>query len=285
MKALFDIKADVKKLAGALVAASVLVLAGCGDKSESESENKPASVDVNAPLKIGVMAGPETDVMKTAIEKAKADSGLNAELVEFQDYITPNVALSDGSIDVNAFQHRPYLDSMVHDRGYKLVAVGNTFVYPIAAYSSKITSLDQLKDGGKVAIPNDPSNEGRSLILMHNTGLITLKDPTNLEATPRDIIENPKKLSFIELDAAQLPRSLPDVDLAFVNNTYAIPAGLTPGKALLVEDKQSPYVNIIVAREDNQNDPRIKKLVKSYQSEAVSNKARDLFKGGAVKGW
>ncbi|CAM3862424.1 MetQ/NlpA family ABC transporter substrate-binding protein [Parendozoicomonas haliclonae] len=273
--------AGLKKWIGAALAASALVLAGCGSSEEAAS----AKVEPTGPLKVGVISGPETDVMKAAVAKAKADNGLEIELVEFQDYITPNVALSDGSIDVNAFQHKPYLDSMINDRGFQLAAVGNTFVYPIAAFSDKLDSLENLKDGAKIAIPNDPSNEGRTLILLHNTGLIKLDDAGNLEATPQNIVENPKDLEFIELDAAQLPRSLPDVDLAFVNNTYAVPAGLTLDKALLVEDKQSPYVNLIVARVDNKDDPRIAQLVAAYQSETVEQTARDLFKGGAVKGW
>ncbi|MTI14755.1 MetQ/NlpA family ABC transporter substrate-binding protein [Sansalvadorimonas verongulae] len=271
---------DLKKLIGAVVAASALILSGCGEK-----EPAAPKYDENAPLKVGVMSGPEADIMQVAIDKAKKDSDLNAELVEFQDYITPNVALSDGSIDVNAFQHKPYLDSMINDRGLKLASVGHTFVYPIAAYSDKLEGLDQLADGSKVAIPNDPSNEGRTLILLHHTGLIKLKDVNNLNATPRDIAENPKNLEFVELEAPQLPRSLPDVALAFVNNTYAIPAGLTPSKALLVEGKDSPYVNLIVSRVDNKDDPRIAKLVAAYHSADVEQKARDLFKGGAVKGW
>ena len=244
---------NLKKLFGAALTASALVLAGCGGSSDTDSAAEAAI----KPLKIGVISGPETDVMKAAMEKAKRDSGLEAELVEFQDYITPNVALADKSIDVNAFQHKPYLDSMVNDRGFKLTIVGNTFVYPMAAFSEKIDELSQLRDGAKISIPNDPSNEGRALILLHNTGLITLKNPGNLEATPKDIIENPKKLKFVELEAPLLPRSLQDVDLSVINNTFAVPAGLTLDKAVLVEDKKSPYVNIIVSREDNKDDPRV----------------------------
>lgn len=258
----------------ALVAGSVL-LAGCGSENASEG-----------PLKVGVMAGPEADVMKVAADIAKKDHGVDVELVEFSDYVSPNVALADGSIDANAFQHRPYLDSMIRDRGFKLAAVGNTFVYPIGAYSKKIKDISELKDGAKVAIPNDPSNEGRTLILLDKKGFIKLKDINNLEATPADIVENPKKLQFIELDAAQLPRSLDDVDLAFINSTYSVPAGLLPERdALLVEGKDSPYVNLIVAREDNKNDPRIRALVESYHTPAVEEKARELFKGSAVPGW
>lgn len=237
-------------------------------------------------LKLGVMAGPEAEVMQVAIEQANSRFGLQVELIEFTDYVSPNVALADGSIDVNAFQHRPYLDAMVRDRGFKLVAIGNTFVYPIGAYSKKLKDIKELAEGARIAIPNDPSNEGRTLILLHNRGLIKLADPSNLEATPLDIIDNPLKLDFIELDAAQLPRSLDDVDLAFINTNYAVPAGLNPSQdALLVEGKESPYVNIFAARDDNQQDPRLGQLVEAYQSAAVEAKAAELFKGGAVAGW
>ena len=265
----------LKKFAGSLLVAGSVVLAGCSSQD-----------DGTGPLKVGVMAGPEADVMKVAAEIAEKDHGVKVELVEFSDYISPNVALADGSIDANAFQHKPYLDSMITDRGFKLAAVGNTFVYPIGAYSKTLNSIDELKDGAKVAIPNDPSNEGRTLILLDSKGLIKLKDVTNLEATPADIAENPKGLKFIELDAAQLPRSLDDVDLAFINSTYSVPAGLLPSRdAILVEGKDSPYVNLIVSREDNKTDERIIKLVQSYQTQAVENKAEELFKGSAVAGW
>lgn len=265
----------VKTLVGSVVLASAALLLGCGQ-----------SDDLNGPLKVGVIAGPEADVMKVAADIARKDHNVEVELVEFSDFVSPNIALSDGSIDANAYQHRPYLDSMVRDRGFKLVAVGNTFVYPIAAYSRKLTDISQLKDGAKIAIPNDPSNEGRTLILLHQRGFIKLKDVNNLEATPADIAENPRHFRFIELDAAQLPRSLNDVDMAFINNTYAVPAGYTPTKdALLVEDEDSPYVNIIVTREDNRNDPRVLALVQSYQTDAVAARATELFKGSAVPGW
>ncbi|MCH9690506.1 MAG: MetQ/NlpA family ABC transporter substrate-binding protein [Gammaproteobacteria bacterium] len=266
----------IKAMAVAVFMASAVFLAGCGDKSAME----------NAPLKIGVMAGPEADVMKVAVEALKKNGDFAVELVEFSDYVSPNIALADGSIDVNAYQHKPYLDIMIKNRGFKLAAVAKTFVYPIGAYAKKITHIDQLKEGAQIAIPNDPSNEGRTLLLLHKEGLITLKDVSNLEATPADIIDNPKKLIFIELDAAQLPRSLDDVDLAFINSTYSVPANLLPSRdALIVEDKKSPYVNLIVAREDNQNDPRILALVKAYQATAVIKAAERLFKGSAVPGW
>ena len=196
----------------------------------------------------------------------------------FSDYVSPNIALSDGSIDVNAFQHRPYLDSMVEDRGFKLVAVGNNLCVPYRAYSKKLKSMDELKEGATVAIPNDPSNEGRTLILLDNKGFIKLKDINNLEATPADIAENPKKLKFIELDAAQLPRSLDDVDLAFINSTYAVPAGLLPSRdALISEGKESPYVNIIVSRQDNKADPKLRRWLKPISQKMWSRRRQSFF--------
>ena len=271
----FNLARTFRSLATTAILAATVVLTGCTQ-----------SDDPNGPLKVGVIAGPEADIMKVAAGIARKEYDVDLELIEFSDYISPNVALADGSIDVNAFQHRPYLDNMIRDRGFKLVAVGNTFVYPIAAFSKKINDISELQDGATIAIPNDPSNEGRTLILFHQKGYITLKDENNLDATPADIIENPRNFRFIELDAAQLPRTLDDVDLAFINSTYSVPAGYIPSRdGLLVEGKDSHYVNIIVSREDNQDDPRIRALVKSYQTDAVEAKGHEMFRGSSVAGW
>ncbi|MBY6188548.1 methionine ABC transporter substrate-binding lipoprotein MetQ [Marinobacter hydrocarbonoclasticus] len=237
-------------------------------------------------LKLGAIAGPEAQVAEVAAQEAKARFGLDVEIVPFTDYVTPNAALNDGSIDINAFQHRPYLEGQIDARGYDLVAVANTFVYPIAAYSQSIRSLDELQPGAKVALPNDPTNLGRSLVLLEKQGLLTLKPGVGIAATPRDIIENPNNLEILELEAAQLPRALQDVSFAIINNTFAGQAGLTLEKeGLFVEDQDSPYVNLIVARSNNQDDPRIAQFIQAYQSEAVHQKARELFSGNIVKGW
>lgn len=192
---------------------------------------------------------------------AKEKYGLDVELVTFNDYVLPNEALSKGDIDVNAFQHKPYLDQQIKDRGYKLVAVGNTFVYPIAGYSKKIKSLDELQPGSQIAVPNDPTNLGRSLLLLQQVGLIKLKDGVGLLPTSLDIVENPKNLKIVELEAPQLPRSTDDaqIALAVINTTYASQIGLTPAKdGIFVEGKESPYVNLIVAREDNKDAENVK---------------------------
>ncbi|MWJ28288.1 MetQ/NlpA family lipoprotein [Halomonas sp. ZH2S] len=236
-------------------------------------------------LKVGTVAGPETDVMQVAARIAEEEYGLNVEIIEFTDYVTPNAALADGSLDANAYQHEPYLQSMNNDRGYDLAIAGYTFVYPIGAYSEKYENIDELPEGALIALPNDPSNEGRSLILMHNKGLITLDDPENLEATPIDIVENPRNFRFHEIEAAQLPRVLPDVDMAFINNTFAQPAGLSLDDALIKEGPESPYVNLIAVRGGDEDREDIRQLVDAYQSEAVVEKAEELFQGGAVPGW
>ncbi|MGL5948580.1 MAG: methionine ABC transporter substrate-binding lipoprotein MetQ [Aeromonas sp.] len=265
-------KFGIKSVAAALLAG--LVLVGCGKQEASDV------------LKVGAIAGPETEVMEVAAKVAKEQFGLTVEIVNFSDYVTPNVALSDGSIDANAFQHLPYLTAQIRDRGFKLVPVGNTFVYPIAGYSKKIKALSELADGAKIAVPNDPTNLGRALILLQQQGLISLKADAGLETTVLDIAANPRKFQIIELEAPQLPRSLEDVSLAIINNTFAQQAGLSSKEhGLFVEDKQSPYVNLIVAREDNKMSEKVQQFVKAYQTDEVLTKAQALFDSGVVKGW
>ncbi|WP_407921344.1 MetQ/NlpA family ABC transporter substrate-binding protein [Aidingimonas lacisalsi] len=236
-------------------------------------------------IKVGTVAGPETNIMQLAADIADEEYGLEVEIVEFTDYVTPNAALADGSLDANAYQHEPYMQGMIDDRGYDFAVAGYTFVYPIGAYSETYDSIDELPEGATVALPNDPSNEGRALILMHKEGLIELDDPDNLEATPIDIVDNPHDFEFREIEAAQLPRVLPDVDMAFINNTFAQPAGLQLDDALISEGPDSPYVNLIVVRNGDEDREAIQQLVEAYQTEAVAEKAKELFKGGAVPGW
>ncbi|MEM0673384.1 MetQ/NlpA family lipoprotein [Dickeya oryzae] len=260
---------------GALIGA--LALTGCGQEQKNPNH-----------IKVGVIVGAEQQVAEVAQKVAKEKYGLDVELVTFNDYVLPNEALSKGDIDLNAFQHKPYLDQQIKDRGYKLVSVGNTFVYPIAGYSKKIKSLSELQNGAQIALPNDPTNLGRSLLLLQKVGLIKLKDNVGLLPTALDVIENPKNLKLVELEAPQLPRSLDDdqIALAIINTTYASQINLTPAKdGLFVEDKNSPYVNLLVAREDNKDAENVKKFVKAYQSEEVNQAALKVFNGGAVKGW
>jgi D-methionine transport system substrate-binding protein len=223
----------------------------------------------NQPMKIGVTAGPHAQIMEVAKQLA-AKEGLNVQIVEFSDYIQPNAALAAGDLDMNSFQHQPYLDSTNKDRGYKLVSVGKTVIFPIGIYSKKIKSLKAFPQGGKFSLPNDPTNGGRALLLLQDEGLIKLRADAGLKATPIDVIENPKKIKFIELDAAQLPRALDDVDAGAVNTNFALEAGLKPGRdSIAMESPNSPYSNVLVVQEKNQADPRVLQFVKIYQSPAV----------------
>lgn len=267
----------MKKINGLItICASLVLLTSCGNKKSSDPNH----------IKVGVSSGPEYVIAQAAKKVAKEKYGLEVELVQFSDYIMPNTALDQGDIEVNVFQTKPFLDEQTANRGYKFTVVGNTFIYPMAAYSKKIKSLVELKDGSVVVIPNDASNNSRALLLLQKVGLIKLKEGVT---SPRlvDIIENPKNLEILELEAPQLPRVLDDakVSLSIINNNFAGQAGLLLKDAVFAEDKESPYVNLIVTREENKDSEKIKKFVESYQSEEVEKVAADVFKGGAVKGW
>lgn len=237
-------------------------------------------------LKIGTITGPETLLMDVAKEVAKNKYGLEIDVVEFSDYSIPNTVLADGSIDANMFQHLPYLIAANKAHGYDLVSIAKTFVYPMGIYSDRMKSLKDIPNGAKVAIPNDPSNEARALLLLEKAGLISLKEGAGINATPMDVASNPHQFSFKELDAAQLPRVLPDVDLAVINTNFAVPAGLTPSDdALFLEDKDSPYANIVVVRKADKTDPRFTQLIDALHSEEVLQKAKELFHGQAIQAW
>lgn len=262
----------LKKYLQATLLLAGIVLAGCDTQSST--------------IKVGVMSGPEHQIAELAAKIAKEKYNRNVELVSFTDYGSPNEAVHKGDLDANAFQHKPYLDKDSKDNGFKLSIVGNTFVYPIAAYSKKIKSLSELQDNAVIAVPNNPTNLGRSLLLLDKQGLIKLKDPTNLLATTLDIVDNPRNFTIKEVDGELLTRVLDDVDFAIINNTFAGQIGLSPDKdGLFVESKQSPYVNLIVVRQGNENNDAIKDFVKSYQTEEVYQEALKLFQGGVVKGW
>lgn len=237
------------------------------------------------PIKVGVTAGPHAQIFEQVKKLAEKD-GLKIQIVEFSDYIQPNAALAAGDLDANSYQHKPFLDQQVKDRGYKIVSVGYTVNFPIGIYSKKVKSLGELKDGAKFGIPNDPTNGGRVLLVLQDKGLIKLKPGAGLKATPLDVLENPKKLKFVELEAAQLARSLDDLDAAAINTNYALSAGLHPGKdAIAQENAKSPYVNLIAVREQDQAKPWVAKLVKLYQSEAIRKFIQTEFKGAVVTGF
>jgi D-methionine transport system substrate-binding protein len=237
------------------------------------------------PLKIGVTAGPHAQIFEQVKKIAEKD-GVKIQIVEFSDYVQPNAALSTGDLDANSYQHKPYLDQQNKDRGYKLVNVAYTVNFPIGLYSKKVKNLGELKEGAKFGIPNDPTNGGRVLLVLQDKGLIKLKPEAGLKATPLDVIDNPKKLKFVELDAAQLPRSLDDLDASAINTNYALSAGLQPGKdAIAQESAKSPYVNLIAVREQDKDKPWVAKLVKAYHSDEIRKFIQTEFKGAVIPGF
>lgn len=233
-------------------------------------------------LVVGATEVPHAEILEV-VKPTLAKEGVELDVKVFSDYVQPNLQLADKELDANFFQHQPYLDTFNKDRGTKLVAVGLVHVEPFGAYSRKIKSINELSDGATVAIPNDPSNSGRALLLLQQHGLIKLKDPTNITATPLDIAENPKNLKFQELEAAILPRALDDVALALINTNYALEAGLVPTKdALFIEGAESPYANIVVTREDNKDAPAVKKLVDALHTPEVKQFIEEKYKGAVV---
>ena len=254
------------------------VISGCG------GDKKPAasSAAVKNEISVGITPGYSEQVMEYAAKEA-AKQGLTVNIKTFSDYVTPDQALAAGDIDLNSFQHGPFLQAFNEKNGTHLVSIGNTYLAPLRVYSNKITSIKDVPDGAKVSIPNDPSNGGRALLLLDHNGLLKLKpgtDPT--KATINDIAENPKKLEIIELEAAQLPRSLDDVTISVINAGYAKSANLDSKKALATEDNTSPYVTIIAAREQDKDNPTYQKFVKIFQSDNVRKYINDNFSDGLV---
>ena len=263
----------------------VFVLTGCGGETKKTDSGKPAQPSVRNTIKVGVTAGPQAEVMEVA-KKVAAKDGLTIQIVEFNDFIKPNVALSQGDLDANAYQHQPFLDNQIKERKYELTSIAQTIIIPMGIYSKKIKKLDELKPGSTVAVPNDPTNGGRGLLLLEKAGLIKLNPQAGLKATPQDIVANPKNLKIKELEAAQVPRSLDDVDIAAVNANYAVVAGLSPKTdSLLLEDTKSPYACVIAVRTKDKADPVFQKLIKAYQSPEVKEFVEKQYKGAFVAVW
>lgn len=236
-------------------------------------------------IKLGVDGGPHTEIAEV-VQKVAAQKGLEIEIVAFADFVLPNAALADKAIDANSFQHLPYLEAMMKDRGYKLVSIGNTVLMPMAAYSKRIKSMDELKNGMTVTIPNDPSNGGRALLLMAAQKLIELDPSAGILPSVADITKNSHELKFVELDAAQLPRTLDDTDIAVINTNYAIEVGMVPTRdSLFIESTDSPYMNIIVVREEDKDRPEFKTLVESYQNGEVKKFVDERYNGALICGW
>ncbi|MCO8576345.1 MetQ/NlpA family ABC transporter substrate-binding protein [Burkholderia multivorans] len=236
-------------------------------------------------IKVGVTGGPHAQIMEV-VKKVAAKSGLDVRIVEFSDYVQPNAALAAGDLDANSYQHDPYLQAQVKDRGYKLIKVADTVTFPMGIYSKRVKSLAELKSGARVAIPNDPTNGGRALLLLQKQGVLKLRADAGLKATPLDIVDNPRKLKIVELDAAQIPRSLGDVDAAAINTNYAMEAGLKPKQdAIAIEGPNGPYANVIAIREADRNKLWVAKLVAAYHSPEVKQFIDGKFGGAVIAAW
>jgi D-methionine transport system substrate-binding protein len=265
-------KHPMKKLMALLAAA--LLLAGCSHSGSGDAGSQT--------LTVAATAVPHAEILKQA-KPILAKEGVDLEIKVFADYVQPNTQVVEKAVDLNYFQTKPFLDTFNREHKTDLVIVTGVHIEPFGAYSRKYKSIDQLPSGATVTLPNDPANEGRGLLLLARNGVITLNDPNNELATLKDIVANPKSLVFKPLEAAMLPRTLDEVDLSLINTNYALAAGLNPNKdALLIEDKNSPYVNYLVGRPDNQNDPRVQKLAKALTSPEIKAFIEQKYKGAVL---
>lgn len=270
-------KRNFKLLSGILIIALVAtVFSACGTKSSKETV-----------VKVGIV-GDLVEPWEIINEKLN-DQGIKVEIVEFSDYVTPNKALNDGEIDLNAFQHYAYLNNEIKELGYKITAIGETILGPMRVFSAKITSLDQLQNGDKVAIPNDVTNGGRALKVLESAGLIKISESAGYTPSVNDIIENSKNLKIVEVDASSIPQLLPDVAIGVINNNYAFDAKLDPNKALYGESpevgKDNPYINVIAARTEDADNEVYKKIVDAYHSDEVAKALIDVYGGVYIPVW
>ena len=257
-------------------------LVGCGGAATTSSSSSAKGDD--KVIKVGVSPEPHKKILDAAVPVLEKE-GYKVEITEFNDYVLPNTALSEGELDANYFQHTPYLNEQNESRHLNLVSAGAIHLEPMGLYSKKIKSLDEIKDGATIAVPNDPSNEARALRLLAANKLIELKDGELV--TPADITSNPKNIQFTELEAAAVPRSVDDVDAAVINSNYAIPAGFNPTKdSIVIEDKDSeaakPYANIVAVRSGDEGSEKIKALVKALQSEEVKEFINKEYDGAVI---
>lgn len=258
------------RLLAVLLAAGIAGCSGGGDSSGSSS------------LSIAATAVPHAEILEV-VKPILKEQGVDLQVRIFNDYVQPNDQVAQGLIDVNYFQTEPYLDAYNRDRGARLTTLAGVHVEPFGAYSRTHATLADVPDGAQVAIPNDPSNNSRALILLHRAGVIELTDPDNALSGLRDIKANPRNWQFRELDSAMLPRILPQVDLALINTNYALDAGLDPTRdALAIEDAKSPYVNFLVGLPERRDDPRVQALVAALRSDAVRTFIQDRYKGAVI---
>lgn len=266
-----------RRLLGLTVAA--FALAGAAGAITS-----PAQADTV--VRVGIVGGEDEDLWKVVAAEA-AKNGLTIKTVVFDDYTQPNEALEHGDVDANAFQHKPYLDNQIKTRGYHIVPVGFTAVWPIGLYSHKVHAVADLPSGAVIGVPNDPSNEGRALLVLQDEGLIKLRDGSGILATTADITDNPKNIKIKELDAGIVGRSIDDLDAAVVNTDWALKSGLNPATDRIAQEPvaNNPYRNFIAVKTGHENDPWVKPLVAAYQNETVKAALVKIYHGTGLAAW
>ncbi|MGY3778581.1 MetQ/NlpA family ABC transporter substrate-binding protein [Isobaculum melis] len=269
----------MKKWTVGLVLATILVLfVGCGNSKKDDNTNK---------VKIGLV-GQNNEVWDYVKEELKKD-GIDLELVVFDDYNQPNAALAEGELDLNSFQHQSFLDSYNQDHGTKLVAIGKTYIAPLGIYSEKVKDISEIKEGAKIAIPNDTTNGGRAILLLQTAGLIKVDKDAGLMPTVNDITENKLNLKIEELDAAQTARALPDVTASIVNGNMAVDAGLNPLREAIylepIDETSDPYINMIVANEKDKDKEIFQKIIKAYQTKEAAKIIEETTNGSAMPAW
>lgn len=284
----------MKKFAKIALALAVLVgFSACGAKDNESSKDATAETKTEdkaegTTIKIGVV-GEYNEVLEKVIERYEQATGNKVELQKFSDYSQPNEALIAGDIDLNAYQHHKFLDEFNESKGSDLISIGDTMLAPMGLYSEKIKSIDELQDGAKVAIPNDPTNGSRALFLLQAAGLIKVDGQAGELIGVDKVTDNPKNLEIIEMDASTTPRSLEDVDIAAVNDTFALDSGLDKEKSVFVEDPKSEsvkeYINLIAARKEDENNEAYKEFVKYYQTEETKKDMEEITKGAWLPAW
>lgn len=273
----------VKKLLS-VVLTGVLLFSLTGCKSDGAVDK----TEENKVVKVGVVG--ESSDQWAPVKESLAKEGITVELVPFSDYSQPNQALADGEIDLNSFQHYAYLNQDIKDKGFELTVTGETIIAPLGIYSNTIKSVDELKDGGKIAIPSDATNGGRALKVLEGAGVIKVDPAAGYTPTLDNIVENPKNIEFVEVEAAQTPRLLQDVDAALINGGHAVDAGLNPKKDSIYleevkEGTENPYINIIVARTADSDNETYAKVVKAFRSLEVAKVIEEVYKGAYIPTW
>lgn len=260
------------------------LLSACGSNTNDANSTSSSNETGSVTLKVGATPAPHAEILEV-VKPILAEQGITLEIVEFNDYVTPNTAVEDGSLDANYFQHITYMNAFNESDGTHLVSVGTVHYEPFGLYAGKTDSIDALPDGAQIAVPNDTTNEARALLLLQQEGLITLNEDAGINATKADIVENPKNLEIVELEANQLPVRLQDVDMAVINGNYAIDAGLSVSDALAIEasdgEAATAYANVLTVKEGREDDPAIQALYAALCSDEVKDYMEETY-GGAV---